>query len=235
VRLLAAIVGLAALSMPTVAWTAPQASTSTGSIIRSPQAASIPDGGPNTRPAALKVMRAFGRCAAQNRQLSEKLLEALPSSEEEQSAALWMSKSECLNGGTLRFRANLLRGVVAEYLFSRMNLATAGDWARMDIFAVPDAEALAQADPAQRAAIQLIGFGQCVATKDMDSVKALLTTQPNTAEEGAAFAKLGPTLGGCAEKGVSLKLNRFELRGYLAEGAYRAMVLQSKEAGRAQG
>ena len=83
--------------------------------------------------------------------------------------------------------------------------------------------------------MSLILFGQCVGTKDMSSVKALLATRPNTSDETAAFAKLGPALGGCAEKGVSLKLNRFQLRGYLAEGAYRAMVIQSKETGRAQG
>jgi hypothetical protein len=212
----------------------PQAGTSTGSIIPSPQAASIPDG-PNNDAAALRVLRAFGQCAAKDRSSAAKLLASFPGSEQEHSAAEWMSKPECLNGGTLRFQSTLLRGVVAEYLLSRMDLATPNDWARLSVFPDPDANSPGQDDPAQHMEVALIDFGQCVATKDMTSVKALMATRPNSAEESAAFAKLGPTLGNCAEKGVSLKLKRFQLRGYLAEGAYRAMVIQSKEAGRAQG
>ena len=168
--------------------------------------------------------------------MAEKLLAAVPDSAEAQSAAEWLAQStDCLNNGELKFRGDLLRGPVAEYLFERMQIAKPSDWAKINIFKAPSASERASDDAGQRAAIAMVLFGQCVAEKDMDAVRGLLAARADSPQESAAFGKLSPIMGGCAEKGVSLKVNRMQLRGYLAEGAYRAMVTQSKESGRAQG
>lgn len=180
-------------------------------------------------------MRSYGLCAAEDRVRAKKLLVTLPESSNENKAAGWAATNGCIYNGTLEFPSGLLRGVVAESLFTHLNGAGRQLWARMPTFTVPGDQVLKQAEPRQRTAIALILFGQCVATADMKDVAALFETDPDSAAETAAFQKLQAAFGPCAAKGVSFHLNRFQLRGYLAEGAYRAQIMQSKDSTSAQG
>jgi hypothetical protein len=236
VRLASAFAAATVLAAAAPSIAAAQARSAVGSIIPTPRAATMPDSPSLKTNDATAVMLAFGKCAAKDEQGAERLLASVPDTKDAWRTVAWLAQtSGCLNNGQLRFKPILMRGPVAEYLFERMRLAPAKYWARKKIFEAPDSLTLASVNPAERAEVALILFGQCVGTKDMSSVKALLATRPNTPDETAAFAKLSPAFGSCAEKDVSLKLNRFQLRGYLAEGAYRAMVIQSKDSGRAQG
>lgn len=184
---------------------------------------------------ALDTMRAYGMCAARDHLRIKKLLAALPESKDEYKAAGWAATNACINNGVLSFNARLLRGVSAESLVTEMNGADPRTWAKMPTFDVPSADMLKAAEPAQRTAVALVLFGQCVATADMADVGALLATDPDSQAETDAFQKLQTAFGPCATKGVSFSLNRFQLRGYLAEGAYRAKIMQAKDLVSAQG
>lgn len=173
-------------------------------------------------PDALRVMHDFGRCVGHSRS-SAQLLAVLPYSPEEQRIVVRIATSECLTNGMLKFRAPVLRGVVAEQLYLANFTGGRPRKAVTPVFADLSPADLAAADPAQRTAVQLILFGQCVSSVDPADVAALLATPAMSMRERTAFGALQPALGRCIESGT-FHLNRFALRGFLAEGAYRNAV-----------
>jgi hypothetical protein len=171
---------------------------------------------------ALKTMDSFGRCVGGKTLLASQLMAALPGSPEAEKITLRLSTADCLASGELRFKSQLLRGVVAEVLLKKGAL---GHFPRnAAIFPVPVGEAVAAEDPVQRTSIALIQFGQCVAAGNKAGVEKLFRTTRETKAEGAALAELRPSLNACLEHGATFKLDRFQMRSFLAEGAYRNAV-----------
>ena len=170
---------------------------------------------------ALKSMDAFGRCVGQHQVDGMKLLATVPTSREEYKQALRISTSTCLPGGELRFQASLLRGAVAEILLR--NGQKALHRAKVvQAFQAPPTDTLASAPEGQRAAVALVLFGECVAEQDPDGVMTLLKTPVESQAEIAAFRPLKKPMSICSQ--VTFKVDRFQMRGYLAEGAYRVAL-----------
>jgi hypothetical protein len=170
---------------------------------------------------ALKSMDAFGRCVGQHQVDGMKLLATVPTSHEEYKQALKISTSTCLPGGELRFQASLLRGAVAEILLR--NGQKALHRAKVvQAFQAPPTDTLASAPEGQRAAVALVLFGECVADQDPDGVMKLLKTSVESQAEIAAFRPLQKPMSICSQ--VTFKVDRFQMRGYLAEGAYRVAL-----------
>lgn len=193
------------------------------------QDVSAKDTKPKVDPEAVRVMHDFGRCVGQSR-TSARLLSTLPYSPEEQALAGRIANSDCLRGGgELRFRAPLLRGLVAEQLYL-YNFA--GDRPRgtaAPVFADPAPAVLAAASDKQRSAVTMIRFGACVASIDKAGIVALFKTPATSASERKAYAAFQPALGRCIESGASFHMNPFTLRGFLAEGAYRQAAEEAKK------
>ncbi len=72
-----------------------------------------------------------------------------------------------------------------------------------------------------QASIYLSQYGECVLREDPASSHALLVAQPESAQETAAFGRLGPALAICLDRGHTLALNKMSLRGTLALNYYR--------------
>src|SRR3546814_13070693 len=79
-------------------------------------------------------------------------------------------------------------------------------------------------------------LGACVVTATPGETAALFQTERGSEAEKAAFAALTPTLAGCLPPKIELRISKFELRGYLAEAAYRYAVTAqtNKAAGRSE-
>lgn len=177
--------------------------------------------GPRRSAEAIKTLDQFGHCVAEQRSDAIKFLSTLPESREENKQAVRISTSNCLHGGILKFRASFLRGTVAELLLKedQKTLHHAGVKYTFD---APSGEALSSAPDGQRTAIALVLFGQCVAHEKPEDVRLLLNTPVESRAEFSAFAPLKDAMTKCST--VDFKVDRFQMRGYLAEGAYRNVV-----------
>lgn len=195
----------------------------------SAQAGVAKDATAKTKPEAFRVMHDFGRCVGASRS-NAKLLGTIPYSPEEQAMAARISRAGCLrDSGELRFRAPLLRGLVAEQLYLQ---DLDGDRPRADlapVFVDPGPVPPGGFNGPQQVAMTMIRFGQCVATVDKAGVMALLKTSATSQRERDAFKALQPALGQCLEAGGKFQMNPFTLRGFLAEGAYRHALEQAKK------
>jgi hypothetical protein len=118
------------------------------------------------------------------------------------------------------------RGPVAEVLFVADFAVAQATRARRNIrvFARPTDAELQQLSPFSRAATLMVEVGECVARADRESARALILSDVGDDQEKQAFSALTPSLSGCIPPGFELKISKFQLRGYIAEGAYRAAV-----------
>jgi hypothetical protein len=176
---------------------------------------------PHRSPEAIKALDQFGRCVAEQRTDAVKFMSTLPDSKEEHKQANRISTSSCLHGGVLKSRANLLRGTVAEMLLKEDRKSLH----RSDVkytFVLPLAEDSSRESDGQRTAIALVLFGQCIAHEKPEAVDALLKTPVESRAEWAAFALLKDAMTTCST--VNFKADRFQMRGYIAGGAYRNLV-----------
>ncbi len=174
---------------------------------------------------ALKSMDAFGRCVGRHQADGMKLLATVPTSHEEYEQAsrisTFISASTCLPSRQLRFKASLLRGAVAEILLRNGQKALHAAKI-VHAFQPPPPDTLADAPEGQRTAVALVLFGECVAYEDPGGVMNLLKTPVESQAEIAAFMPLKKPMSICSE--VTFKVDRFQMRGYLAEGAYRVAL-----------
>lgn len=187
---------------------------------------------------ALRATYALADCLAGQNPNALQVLASIPYSENEFRNAFWGS----FEGTTCRrthesapVSVRLLRGVIAERLLhSGNNSAATGRAARQQPFAMPGGPDLAGLDGRTRSAITLIQFGECVARADSAGLDLFLATNPTTPEERTAFAALQPALAGCIPQGASIRMSARQMRGYMAEGAYRNFVMASQGAGATQ-
>lgn len=180
---------------------------------------------PNDGPTLLKLS-IYGRCLAKFYGSSD-ILSVPPESERDRRSIYGMTYSpeDCANRGLAEYAPMFMRGVYAEFLLtedfdlnSRQPLGRHGK-----VFRLPDPARIALLPEKQRAALSFVQHGACVAKMDMPNVAKLFATEVGSGEEKQAFTALTPALSQCLAPGQTLKINRFKLRGYLAEGAYREL------------
>ena len=174
-------------------------------------------------PETLRRVSAYGRCVATV--MSAGILSRLPSSAEDLRSMSGSARFSSCALGNLRFPRIALRGIVAEYWFEHdfdANGAPRPNQTIAKVYESPNAEKLAKLTPDVRSGVVMVDVGTCVAKANRAGVASLLSTDAATPEEKAAYAALVPAIGGCLPAGVQLRMHRMLMRGYIAEGAYRA-------------
>jgi hypothetical protein len=157
-------------------------------------------------------------------QSAETIMRSYPASaKSDQTLAGMIDGGRTCGDDRMQFSARYSRGTVAEYMLKRdFDLATWKSRGKLTkVFPTPTNDQLAKLSADSRSAIVLTEIGECVVKASPRGVGALLTAEPGTPEENAAFSAVTPALADCIPPGVELKMSKFELRGYLAEGAYR--------------
>jgi hypothetical protein len=179
-------------------------------------------------PKALRSMYAAGMCTARNLGF-ERLLGTVPGSQAEGKELFggWYGTNECVRkGGRTILAPRLLRGIAAEYQLSETFELPSGRLKGRfrKLFQLPDNAALARIPAEARASIVFIEVGECVAKGSPVPVARLFSAAYMSDEERSAFKDLAPAIAGCLPGGIELKINKLQMRGYLAEGAYRNAV-----------
>jgi hypothetical protein len=178
-----------------------------------------------SQPDTLRRVATYGRCVAEF--VPGKLLSMLPSSPQDLKLVSGIARFSSCSLGNLQFPRIVLRGMVAEYRFEHDfdagGVPKAGH-TMQKIYESPNAEKLANLTPDIRSSVVMVDVGTCVAKANPAGVASLLSTDAATSEEKAAYAALVPAIGGCLPGGVELRMHRMLMRGYIAEGAYRAAI-----------
>ena len=187
--------------------------------------------GPASR---VDVLRAAGCATGRDTEAADALLATAPFSGDERERAVRMLRSaqRCLHSATpIATSAMMFRGAVAETLYEAR-------FAQPATALSPAAAAAPFFQPAnvaghENAAILTTHFqvAQCAAPAQPALVRALLATEPGSAEESTALEALYPALGACVPPGsvppgTQLGIDRAAIRGMLAEGLYRWSVVQ---------
>lgn len=177
---------------------------------------------------SIRLVQELGLCAARVAKLQSRLvLRGYSGSAASDKALFWTmgGTSSCPKGDRgFGFSPRSLRGPVAEYYLKR-DFHSAGWMAKnrpLTLYPAPDANKLQSLPADVRANIILVEIGSCVAKADPAGVSALFATSVTSAEEKAAFGNLSTALSNCLPPAVELKMSKFQLRGFLAEGTYRA-------------
>lgn len=188
--------------------------------------------------AGIRFVSNFASCAAASADQENRvkdIFKRLPGSTASDKDLFWIAigSDKCAKSSEiLRYSVRNLRGPIAEYALKRdFNLS---NWAAKgtpsEIYAMPSNDELAKMTGESRNAVIYTKLGECIVTNTPASVGALLSADRGSAEEKAAFTTITPALTGCVPKGVEVRLSKFQLRGYLAEAAYRyAVQTPSKE------
>lgn len=174
----------------------------------------------------MKGMHSFSVCVAKDRANSNRLLGTMPGSAEEANVLVQFMSEGCPEFGDLTIEPALLRGTMAEALFER-DFSSIGGKPKNPVaalFAIPAMEAFTQLAPIAKLKVALLGFADCVVAAVPKETVKMLRTDPGGADERAAFTAIAPALGPCLNDGVKIEFNRTQLRGALAEAAYRASV-----------
>jgi len=178
--------------------------------------------------AAIIAAANFGRCIAARRD-GAKMLGVLPESVRDRRLifGVTMTPEICsTHGNFFELAPSFLRGSVAEYQLKRdFDLVSGKALHRpAKIFDLPQEGVRSALKANQKAVLSFLEYGRCVATVDLQNVSKLVSSNVRTAEERTAFKNLAPALSQCLAPGMTLKVNPFKLRGYLAEGAYRYLT-----------
>ncbi|MEA3040630.1 MAG: hypothetical protein QOC65_119 [Sphingomonadales bacterium] len=184
---------------------------------------------PPATPERMRANYAFARCVLGSFQWSTLVIGAVPfSRSEESSAATAVRASNSCNGRgrTPPATRAVLRGIMAELLLLRDFDVASGRRLHAPVrrFEMPAGRAFERLGADSQAALLLVQFGECVARADRAGLARLFATPAATPEERAALAALGPALNGCIPQGAAFSMNARQMRGYLAEGAYRTLA-----------
>ena len=168
------------------------------------------------------------RCVAvSDKRASRRLLDTLPGSDAERTAAGELADlyHACGNGelkGGFDARAALAAAVVEERL-----AAGTPDLSRVSAATPWYAASLQGRQPGSDYNAVELGiqeFGSCVVRAQPQASARLLGSARGSAAERAAIAEIKPALGACVVQGQELKLNAGNLRLMLAEPFYHAAV-----------
>jgi hypothetical protein len=174
---------------------------------------------------SVKQAHAFANCAV-TRSRGGEILGAYPGSEAETQILASYRSRGCQGPAAT---PTLLRGAVAEQLF-KTDFGSIGARAKRDsveVFAPLATGALQQLPADRKQRVEMLDFAACLVATDPTNSVALLNTGVGSAEEGRAMAALQPTFAPCVQAGQTLGVNRAELRGLVAEAAYRAALAHS--------
>lgn len=166
----------------------------------------------------------FAQCAIKQYEGAE-LLATQPGTTEEADVIAEFERRGCSSASQT---AVSLRGALAEQLF-KADFGSIGAHPRreeIEVFRI-DATELDGLDATTRRRLDLVAFATCVAASAPEKSDAALKTAPGSAEEVAAFAALQPTFAPCLAEGERLDMGKAELRGAVAEGAYRLALAQT--------
>jgi hypothetical protein len=185
---------------------------------------------PNS-PAEIGFVREFAQCAAGERG-GANLLRLVPASQQSDRSLFFMADSHpaCApHNDRLTFSVRNYRGVLAEYLLeSDFDLASWMPRGKTGkVYPAPTNQQLTRMSAESRSAIVMTEIGVCVTHASPAEVAALFATEAGTPAENTAIAAVTPALAGCIPPGVEMKISKFQLRGYLAEGAYRYAVAKA--------
>jgi hypothetical protein len=175
----------------------------------------------------LSAVRAYGECAARDVQVNSRhVLRDLPGSKQSNQSLFWMllgSNSCADNGRTPNALPAAYRGVVAEYMLERdFELPSfARKHSAVRVFSEQKVGDLSALSGEAAMALPYIMIGSCLAKSDPAGLSVLFSSAPSSDEEAAAFAALERNTARCSRDDAQPIVNLFQLRGYLAEGAYR--------------
>nr|WP_166176369.1 hypothetical protein [Altererythrobacter segetis] len=184
--------------------------------------------------AEIDFVTKFAQCAGGERG-GANLLRLLPASQQSDRSLFFMTDSHpnCApHNDRLTFSVRNYRGVLAELLLeSDFDLST---WSARGkpakIFPAPTNDQLVRLSADSRSAVVMTEIGTCTTQASPAAVAALFATEAGTPAESTAIAAITPALAGCIPPGVEMKISKFQLRGYLAEGAYRYAVVKAAAA-----
>jgi hypothetical protein len=124
-------------------------------------------------------------------------------------------------GIQLRIQNSTMRKAAFGAMFRR----DFGKAAPLDLAALPPLSLSAEFDgPIDQLEPSFRGYralGDCVARAAAANVRDLQFTQPGSAAESAQFAQIVPAMQGCLTVDQQVALNKYELRGILAEAIYK--------------
>jgi hypothetical protein len=172
---------------------------------------------------SIRRMYTYGWCVVQVEPAqSRRVLTVPPGSPEERALLRKISTDRCLSGQGqvfyIDFEPQMLRGVIAEVVLDadgpKSKLATP--------FTGLTPAAIASLDERGRSALRALDFAGCVVGAAPDAVAEVLKTRPASSKEARAIQALGPHLSPCLPQGARMILAKPQLRGFLAEAAYRA-------------
>lgn len=189
-------------------------------------AIALPQAGALASAPAAGPVEKFAECAVRQYDGAE-LLATQPGSAEEAEVLAEFGRRSCAVPATT---PNALRGAVAEELF-KADFTAIGSRPRRELIEVftLEAEDVQAMDAASRRRLELLGFGTCVAAADPTKSVALLHARAGSAEEARIVAELQPHFSPCLVEGEKLDLGKSDLRGALAEGAYRLAIAYSTD------
>ncbi|MGZ8352106.1 MAG: hypothetical protein ACXWUJ_03260 [Allosphingosinicella sp.] len=172
---------------------------------------------------SIRRMYTYGWCVVQVApSQSRRILTVPPGSAEERALLRKIETDRCLSGQGqvfyIDFEPQMLRGVIAEVVLD----ADGGKGKLAPPFTGLTAATIATLDDRGRSALRALDFAACIAGAAPDAVGAVLETRPASSKEDRAFQQLGPHLSPCLPKGARMTLAKPQLRGFLAEAAYRA-------------
>jgi hypothetical protein len=184
---------------------------------------------------SIRRMYTYGWCVVQaDPSRSRRILTVPPGSPEERALIQRISTDRCLSGQGqvfyIDYGPQMLRGVIAEVVLD----ADGPKGKLAPPFTGLTAAAIASLDEKGRGALQALDFAACVVGLAPDAVTAALRTRPASLKEGRAFQQLEPHLSPCLPQGARMTIAKPQLRGFLAEAAYRAAYAAARAPGPAK-
>ncbi len=201
-----------------------------GGVVSAPLRAQV-----DTQADAIRAMHRVAACLVFNESSISGILAVPPGSAAER-ALLRLATPYCTGnviGISLVYRSQMLRGTIAEEVLRLGdNNRTNGRRMRwVAPFTALSAADVAALDERGRLALGALDLAQCVQAAAPNEVQALLNTRPTDPPEGDAFRQLSPFFGPCLEAGAQVTISRPQLRGFLAEAAYRAAFAAGTRSG----
>jgi hypothetical protein len=172
---------------------------------------------------SIRGMYDYGACVVELEPAqSRRVLTVPPGSTDERALLRKISTDRCVSGHGqvyhIDYEPQMLRGVIAEVV-----LDLDKDKGRLAApFTGQTAEAIAALDERGRSALGALDFAACIVGRAPDPVTAVLRTKPASSKEAEALKLLRPHLSPCLRAGARLTIAKPQLRGFLAEAAYRA-------------
>jgi len=153
-----------------------------------------------------------------------------PGSAQERALLRKISTDRCTSGQGqvyhMDFQPQMLRGVIAEVVLD----ADGRKGKLAPPFTGLTAETIAALDARGRSALRALDLAGCIVAAAPDTVTALIKSAPASSKEARVFEQLAPHLGPCLPSGAQMTLAKPQLRGFLAEAAYRAAYATASEA-----